>query len=173
MGKYRFGCADSISQIRVWNLHLIMFKQFTKRWRENLDLLAQTLLTEGGNIAQAFKGVYSLQSKEPSVSSIIHLELSLPVAGYLQIGSSTFQSLSFFKDERQCIQTHVSSSFSPALLCLLEHPFSAAAPNVRFLKHKHRWLCWSLLFKEPIFFHAGLNETAFNEFICIMICTIS
>lgn len=109
------------------NLDLIMFQQFIKRRRQKLDLFAQTLFIEGDNISQSFKDVCSLQSRELSVSSIIHLWLSLPVPGYVQIGSSTFPSLSFFKDERQCIQTHCSTSFSPTLLCLLQHSFSAAA----------------------------------------------
>lgn len=73
MGKCRFGCAESISQIREWSLSLIMFKQFIKRWGEKLDLFAQTLFTEGGNISQSSKGVYSLQSTELSVSFIIQL----------------------------------------------------------------------------------------------------
>lgn len=80
-------------------------------------MFAQPLFAEGGNISQSSQGVYWLQSRELSVSSIIHPWLSLPVPGYLQIESSTFQPLLFLKDETQCIQTQYSTSFSPSLQC--------------------------------------------------------
>lgn len=83
-----------------------------------------------GNISQSFQGVCRLQSRELSVSSIIHPCLSLPVPGYLQIESSTFQPLLFLKDEARCIQKQYSTSFSPSLQCFLVQP-KHEAPQAR------------------------------------------
>lgn len=47
MGKYRFGCTGSTSQSREWNLDLIMFKQFMKRWGEKVKCLLSPCLLRG------------------------------------------------------------------------------------------------------------------------------
>lgn len=75
-------------------------------------MFAQPLFAEGEDISQSSQSVHRLQSRELSVSSIIHLWLSLPVPGYLQIESSAFQPLLFLKDEAR---TQYSTSFSPSL----------------------------------------------------------
>lgn len=82
--------------------------------RRGAEVFAQPLFAEGGDISHSSQGVFGLQKRELSVSSIIHLWLSLPVPGYLQIESSAFQPLLFLKDEAQ---TQYSTSFSPSLQC--------------------------------------------------------
>lgn len=105
------GCVGSISWIREPDPARVVFKpSFIRRWGEKLILPTLIIDLSFLRFLSFLSFLYSTMKRICCVSP--YLWLSFPVLGYVQVGPSVFQSLSFFKYEELVYEDTFTSSAS-------------------------------------------------------------